>query len=74
MSTPDNNEANSPLAGLHEHATIGKGSITANTSQRTAHPLLQTVPRRESRRIKPREEVDTDYAEEAEDFFYGEGM
>jgi hypothetical protein len=34
---------------------------------------LHLPGKKEARRVRAREDMDTDYAEEAEDFFYGEG-
>jgi hypothetical protein len=62
-------EARIPLPVLPEQVTTGEGN---STSQRA--DLTQTPPRRASRKVKPPEDIDSDYAEEAEDFFYGEGM
>jgi len=43
------------------------------TEPRTAPPSA-AQDRRMRRRTKAPDDVDPDYAEEAEDFFYGEGM
>ena len=47
--------------------------ITPSNAHSTQNPPLYSS-RKEPRRIKVHEDVDPDYAEEAEDFFYGEGM
>jgi hypothetical protein len=39
-----------------------------------ARPEPPAAPGMKSRKVKVRDDVDPDYAEEAEDFFYGEGM
>jgi hypothetical protein len=51
-------------------------STTGKTGKTKA--VLQPEPRatsgNKSRKARVKEDVDPDYAEEAEDFFYGEGM
>jgi hypothetical protein len=50
------------------------GQTQSGKAKTIARPEPQTGPGNKSRKTKIREEVDPDYAEEAEDFFYGEGM
>lgn len=59
-------EKNKPAPpGSSEKMTTGKEKAETTDAALRA--------RRASRRVKVREDVDPDYAEEAEDFFYGEG-
>lgn len=71
MPTSDTNKARHSLSGLNEHTTAGKA--TAPPSSPSGHPA-PTARNQKRRRTKPPEDMDSDYAEEAEDFFYGEGM
>jgi hypothetical protein len=63
-----------PLPGMQEQATTGKKKAAAPVSPRVTQPEPPVAPGNKLRRARVREEVDSDYAEEAEDFFYGEGM
>ena len=60
--------------GLNEKTTSRSGKVIAPPDTRATHPAPHILSRKEPRKVKVREDVDTDYAEEAEDFFYGEGM
>lgn len=62
------------LPGMHEHATPGKEKAIVPAVPGAVHPKPPAAPVNQSRRTRIREDVDSDYAEEAEDFFYGEGM
>jgi hypothetical protein len=67
MPTPATEKTGNILPGSNEQARAGKEKAGARTEP-------QAAPRSNSRRTKVREDIDPDYAEEAEDFFYGEGM
>jgi hypothetical protein len=67
MPTPATGRTGDVLPGSNEQARAGKEKAVAR-----AEP--QAASRSNSRRTKAREDIDPDYAEEAEDFFYGEGM
>ncbi|MFZ2162758.1 MAG: hypothetical protein WAW02_11120 [Sideroxyarcus sp.] len=55
------------LPGLNAQAESGKAKTIAR-------PEPQAAPGNKSRKARIKEDIDPDYAEEAEDFFYGEGM
>ncbi len=63
-----------PLPGSNEHLKPGKDDAEIVTNTSNSHTVARAIPARSRRRTKPPEDVDSDYAEEAEDFFYGEGM
>jgi len=67
MPIPAKGKSSSILPGLQEHPDTGKAKTIAR-------PEPQATPGNKSRKAKVREDIDPDYAEEAEDFFYGEGM
>ena len=67
MPTSATGKTGNILPGSNEESRAGK----ANSVSR---PEPQTTPGKKSRKARVREYVDPDYAEEAEDFFYGEGM
>lgn len=69
MPKSEIDEARIPLSVLPKEATTGMGNSTPQRAD-----LPKTPPRRVSRKVKTPEDIDSDYAEEAEDFFYGEGM
>jgi hypothetical protein len=73
MPTSDTNKVRHSLPGLNEHPTAGNAKATVPTGSPSGHPA-PTARNQKRRRTKPPEDVDSDYAEEAEDFFYGEGM
>jgi hypothetical protein len=62
------------LPGKHKHATTGNEKAGVPAVPGAVHPKPPAAPENKSRRTRIREGVDSDYAEEAEDFFYGEGM
>jgi hypothetical protein len=64
MPTPATSKTSNILPGLNEQSEAGKAKTITQAETRTTNP----------RRAKVREDIDPDYAEEAEDFFYGEGM
>jgi hypothetical protein len=74
MSVSDTGKTKRPLPGLSEQATTGEGRSIAPTCPPTTHPAAPAAPKKTPRRTKALEDIDSDYAEEAEDFFYGEGM
>jgi hypothetical protein len=74
MATSGINKARNTLPGSKEHAATGKEKAVVAPSSRAVHPEPQAAQRNRSRKARVREDVDSDYAEEAEDFFYGEGM
>ena len=74
MPTSKTDKTRPPIPGLKEITATGRGvMITPSNAHSTQNPPLYSS-RKEPRRIKVHEDVDPDYAEEAEDFFYGEGM
>lgn len=73
MPTSDTGTAEHFLPGSNEQATTGRESAATLTGQPTTHPVTHAAPRKVPRRTKAPDDVDSDYAEEAEDFFYGEG-
>ncbi len=69
MPAPEAEKAGFPLPDS-QHKNAGKGNPSIKTDQCPSPPLT----RKGSRKTKAPEDIDSDYAEEAEDFFYGEGM
>jgi hypothetical protein len=72
---PDSKTGNAkPVpSGLNGKAKAGSAEITAQPDKQAIHPRAHILPKKQPRKVRVREDVDTDYAEEAEDFFYGEG-
>jgi hypothetical protein len=62
------------LSSLKEHPLTGKKEAVVQSVPQLDLAEPTVVKGNRSRRTKVREDVDSDYAEEAEDFFYGEGM
>ena len=71
MSTSEIGKARIPLPVVLEQHT-GKGDCINRTDQNFSESKTST--KREHRKVKAPEDIDSDYAEEAEDFFYGGGM
>jgi hypothetical protein len=67
MPTSAKGKTGSGFAAANGQAQTGKAKTIAR-------PEFHTAPANKSRKTTIREDVDPDYAEEAEDFFYGEGM
>jgi hypothetical protein len=63
-------KSKSSVRGLNEKAASGK----YRTDARPSGPSVIQSGKKESRKVAVREDINTDYAEEAEDFFYGKGM
>jgi hypothetical protein len=68
---PESDKYKPDLPGPSGKAATGKEKANTPDNAQPADAALHA--RRASRRVKVREDVDPDYAEEAEDFFYGEG-
>jgi hypothetical protein len=67
MPTSAKGRTGSSLPAVNEKAQTGKAQVVAR-------PESQAAPGNKSRKTKIGEDIDPDYTEEAEDFFYGEGM
>ena len=67
MPTSATGKTGNILPGSNEQSRAGKANSVSQ-------PEYQTTPGKKSRKARVREYVDPDYAEEAEDFFYGEEM
>jgi hypothetical protein len=67
IPTPTTGSTGNILSGSTDQSRAGKANAIAQ-------PEPQTTPGNNLRKARVKEDVDPDYAEEAEDFFYGEGM
>jgi hypothetical protein len=67
MPTSATGKTGNNLPGSNKQSRAGKENPVSQ-------PEPQTTPGNKSRKARIKEDVDPDYAEEAEDFFYGEGM
>jgi hypothetical protein len=74
MPTSDPGKIKPFLPALNEQATTGKEKAVAPATLPLTHPATRNARNQKRRRTNSPEEIDSDYAEEAEDFFYGEGM
>ena len=72
MPSSDTGKNKPSLPGLNEQSTTGKEKAIVLT--KPPGPAAHAAQKNKRRKTNDPENIDSDYAEEAEDFFYGEGM
>jgi hypothetical protein len=61
------------LPGRYPKVTAGKEKAKAPTTALPTDKAFRVSTKKVPRMVKVRDDIDPDYAEKAEDFFYGEG-
>jgi len=67
MPTSATGKTGNILPGSNDQSRAGKANAVSQ-------PEPRTTSGKKLRKARVKEDIDPDYAEEAEDFFYGEGM
>jgi hypothetical protein len=74
MPTSSSVNTRNILPGMNNPITAGKEKAATPTIPSVTLPATLVAPVNTSRKIRVQEDFDSEYAEEAEDFIYGESI